>query len=44
LIFGEMADATLLASTRVRPGRLLSTGYGFRHATIEAALRDILGR
>ena len=44
LVFGEMADATLLASTRVVPERLRETGYVFRHATLEAALRGVLGR
>ena len=39
LAFGEMAQATLLASQRVVPRRLLSAGYVFRHATLEPALR-----
>ena len=39
---GEMADATLLASTRVRPGKLLETGYEFRHPQLENALRHLL--
>ena len=38
LIFGEMAQATLLASQRVMPRRLLAAGYVFRHATLESAL------
>ncbi len=41
--FGEMADATLLASTRVVPERLAASGYGFRHRSLEAALRHLLG-
>jgi len=44
LAFGEMADATLLSSTRVRPGRLLATGYRFRFPDLESALRHVLGR
>ena len=44
LVFGEMADATLLASTRAMPVRLLDTGYAFRHPTLAAALRSGLGR
>jgi uncharacterized protein len=44
LALGEMADATLLASTRVRPDRLLATGYRFRFPELEGALRYILGR
>lgn len=39
LVFGEMAGATLLASQRVLPRRLLAAGYEFRHATLESALR-----
>ena len=44
LAFGEMAEATLLASTRVQPGRLRVTGYRFRFPGLEAALRHLLGR
>ncbi|MEK7240783.1 MAG: TIGR01777 family oxidoreductase [Gemmatimonadota bacterium] len=39
LLLGEMAQATMLASQRVVPRRLLSVGYSFRHATLEPALR-----
>jgi len=39
LMFGEMAQGTLLASQRVIPGQLLAAGYAFRHATLEPALR-----
>ena len=42
LLFGEMADAALLASTRVEPKKLKSTGYRFRHPELEPALRDLL--
>ena len=44
LALGEMADATLLASTRVRPERLLASGYRFRFPELESALRHVLGR
>lgn len=44
LAFGEMADATLLSSARVRPERLLATGYRFRFPELEGALRHVLGR
>ena len=44
LAFGEMAEATLLSSTRVKPERLLATGYRFRFPQLEAALRHVLGR
>lgn len=39
LMFGEMAQGTLLASQRVVPRQLLAAGYAFRHATLEPALR-----
>jgi uncharacterized protein len=42
LMFGEMADATLLASTRVLPQRLLGLGFQFQHPALEPALRDVL--
>ena len=44
LALGEMADAALLASTRVRPERLQASGYRFRFPDIEGALRHVLGR
>ncbi len=42
LVLGEMADSTLLASTRVLPGRLLESGYRFTHPDLETALRHVL--
>jgi len=44
MAFGEMADDLLLASTRVEPSRLLSTGYKFRFPELENALRYLLDR
>lgn len=44
LLFGEMADALLLASTRVEPGKLNASGYTFRYPHLEAALRHVLGK
>jgi uncharacterized protein (TIGR01777 family) len=44
LAFGEMADALLLASTRVQPARLIHTGFKFRHPDLESALRRIWSR
>jgi uncharacterized protein len=44
LLFGEMADALLLASTRVVPARLQASGYRFRFPDLESALRHLLGR
>ncbi len=42
LAFGELADATLLASQRILPAALMASGYAFRHPTIEAALASAL--
>lgn len=42
--FGERAEETILASARAVPARLTETGYRFRHATVEKALRYLLGR
>ena len=44
LALGEMADALLLASTRVEPRVLMQTGYTFRHPELESALRHVLGK
>lgn len=42
LLFGQMANATLLASQRVTPRVLLTAGFEFQHPTLESALRAIL--
>ncbi|MBI4255412.1 MAG: TIGR01777 family protein [Candidatus Rokubacteria bacterium] len=42
LLLGQMADELLLASARVVPARLEATGYAFRDATLEGALRRLL--
>ena len=44
LAFGEMADALLMASTRVEPARLKEAGFEFKHPEIEGALRSALGK
>jgi uncharacterized protein len=44
LLFGEMADTALLSSQRMSSSRLLASGYSFRHARLESALRHVLGR
>ena len=44
LAFGEMADALLLSSTRVTPGRLQESGYDFQHPGLDGALRHVLGQ
>ena len=42
LMFGEMGDATILASERVVPTRLLGAGFTFRYETLAAALPAVL--
>jgi uncharacterized protein len=42
VMFGEMGEATILASQRVVPTRLLGAGFTFRHETISDALRAVL--
>ena len=44
IALGEMADELLLASTNVRPKRLMESGYEFRHDSLEDSLRHMLGR
>jgi len=40
---GELVEELLLASQRVIPQRLTAEGFTFAHASIEPALRDLLG-
>ena len=40
LAFGEMADELLLASQRVEPTRLISSGYPFRFPTLRQSLES----
>jgi len=42
LLFGEMADATLLSSQRVLPRRALEMGFTFQHAALRQALAAML--
>jgi len=42
LLFGEMADALLLASTRVVPEVLTTAGFHFQHPNLEPALQHLL--
>ena len=42
LMLGEMADAMLLTSIRVSPGKLQGAGYEFRYPTLEPALAALL--
>ena len=43
LALGEFADEGLLASTRVVPKILTSTGFRFKYPQLEAALAQLLG-
>lgn len=43
-LLGQMAQETLLASARVRPGRLLETGFNFVYPQLEPALRHLLSK
>ena len=42
LVFGEMADALLLSSTKAKPGMLLEAGFKFSYPKLEEALRHLL--
>jgi uncharacterized protein (TIGR01777 family) len=42
LFFGEMGREALLASQRVRPARLLESGFAFRVSELAAALNHLL--
>ncbi len=42
LVFGEMADALLLSSQRVKPAHLTQAGYRFQFSDLDAALRHVL--
>ncbi len=42
LAFGQMADELLLASQRVQPSKLASSGYKFQHPDLRGALEGIL--
>ncbi len=44
VMLGEIADEALLASMKVRPTKLLATGFAFDHPDLEPALRFLLGR
>jgi uncharacterized protein (TIGR01777 family) len=42
LALGELANELVFASARVVPARLHASGYGFTHATLAGALRNLL--
>jgi NAD dependent epimerase/dehydratase family enzyme len=44
LIMGEMADELLLASARIKPSRLLASGYKFQFPELKGHLRHVLGK
>lgn len=44
MIYGQMAEETILADSRVLPTRLQEAGYTWRHPDLETALRHVLGR
>jgi len=41
-VFGEMADALLLCSARMRPTKLIEAGYTFAYPDLESSLRHLL--
>jgi uncharacterized protein (TIGR01777 family) len=42
IMFGEMAQATILSGQRVLPASLLTAGFQFKHPTLGEALRSML--
>lgn len=44
LLFGEMAEQTVLAGARVVPRKLTDTGFAFQYPELEPALRAVLDR
>ena len=44
LLFGELADAALLASCRAVPAKLQASGFVWDHAELKAGLGFVLGR
>ena len=43
-LFGEMGEELLLASQKVEPGKLISSGYPFRYRDLRASLEGLLRR
>jgi len=44
MVWGEMGQEVLLASTKVIPDKLLGSGFKFSHPTLEQALCHLIGR
>jgi uncharacterized protein len=42
-VFGEMGEELLLASQKVEPNKLISSGYPFRHRDLRESLEHLLG-
>jgi len=42
LAFGEMGEALLLGSQRVKPGVLEQKGFGFKYSTLDSALKNTI--
>jgi NAD dependent epimerase/dehydratase family enzyme len=42
LLFGEMGREALLASARMRPARLLESGFEFRFPQLDAVFKQAL--
>src|SRR5438132_5900941 len=42
LVFGQMADELLLASQRIEPAKLISSGYPFQYPDLRRALDNLL--
>jgi NAD dependent epimerase/dehydratase family enzyme len=42
LVFGQMGEELLLGGQRVRPAKLLESGYTFKYPELETALRHLL--
>jgi hypothetical protein len=41
-VFGEMGEELLLASQKVEPGKLISSGYPFRFRDLKTSLQHLL--
>lgn len=44
LMYGAMAEETILSSNRVTPGKLMAAGFEYAHPDLESALRHVLSR
>ncbi|SMC96030.1 hypothetical protein SAMN02746065_11744 [Desulfocicer vacuolatum DSM 3385] len=44
LAWGKMGQEVLLASTRVKPEKLMLYGYPFKHRTLDRALAHVMGK